>query len=449
MSIENNLERIRHEFQDIRVENIKNKVEIERLNQELRQRAVFQDWNSLKKVFKRTLLLARVRSLNYFRNLFVPIYKSSTKEEVELKLTSPRHPAYQIQLPLPGGKKRVKILHAIPTFTTGGSQQLVVDLIENLSEEYEHVVIVAARIDQPGYEGRVTITQVGMWEIAFADKIDSYIKSYKPDILHVHFWATKENWTEWNWYNAIFEAGFRLNIKVIENCNNPTFPFFDDRILKYVYVSNYTESVFGLNSPQNLVIYPGSNFQKFRMKEEYAPGETIGMVYRLEKDKLNEQSIEPFIQVVRKRPKTKVLIIGGGSWFDFYNSRVREENLTDNFEFTGYVAYDELPGFYRKLSVFVAPVHNESFGQVTPFAMNMGIPVVGYNIGALSEIIDDHTLLATYGDAPGLANIVTALLDNKEKMMQISRRNRELAKCKFSLAPMIDGYRKIYNDLAL
>ena len=39
------------------------------------------------------------------------------------------------------------------------------------------------------------------------------------------------------------------------------------------------------------------------------------------------------------------------------------------------------------MAAFVAPVHSESFGHVSVFAMGMELPVAGYNVGALEEIL--------------------------------------------------------------
>ena len=60
-----------------------------------------------------------------------------------------------------------------------------------------------------------------------------------------------------------------------------------------------------------------------------------------------------------------------------------------NFIFTGYVVMKNY-SFYEKMSIFVAPVWKESFGQVSSFAMNMYLPVTGFAIGALPSIIDNE-----------------------------------------------------------
>jgi glycosyltransferase involved in cell wall biosynthesis len=350
----------------------------------------------------------------------------------------------KLKLALPGTRK--KILHVIPSFSTGGSQQLVVDIIENLSDVYDHEVLIAYEQGPKGYFG-IPITLIDSNDWGYEARIDQFLKELKPDLIHIHNWASLEPIFEWRWYHTVFELSFKHQVKVVQNCNNPTFPYFDSRIVANVYVSSYAKNTFGINAPQNRVVYPGSNFNKFKRTDEFVPGDTIGMVYRLEKDKLNEKSIEPFIEVIKKRQQTKALIVGGGTWFEHYNKRVKEEGLEDNFEFTGYVSYDELPKYYARMSVFVTPVHKESFGQVTPFAMNMGVPVAGYDIGALSEIIANEALLAPPDNAIVLSEIIVDLLNDKTKMLEVSKFNKNRAQALFSLETMALEYQKLYKEI--
>jgi len=109
------------------------------------------------------------------------------------------------------------------------------------------------------------------------------------------------------------------------------------------------------------------------------------------------------------------------------------------------VPYLQLPTLYERMFVFVAPVWKESFGQVVPFAMSMGVPVVGYAVGALPEIIDDPSLLAPAADADQLASIILRLLDDPDARERIVQRNRRRAQDRFSVAAMIDAYAKLYR----
>ncbi|MGG2024156.1 glycosyltransferase family 4 protein [Pseudomonas sp. S8] len=196
---------------------------------------------------------------------------------------------------------------------------------------------------------------------------------------------------------------------------------------------------------QRFIPAPTSRCSK-PMRPNQTATDTIGMVYRLETDKLNADSITPFIKAVQKRPQTRVLIVGGGSLMETFKEAVNSAGVSDNFEFTGYVAYSQLPDLYRRMKLFVAPVWKESFGQVSPFAMRMHVPVVGYDIGAIGEIVDDSSLLAPYGDADKLSDIIVDLLNDSARRTYIADRHSERAEAHFSIQAMIASYDQIYAE---
>jgi glycosyltransferase involved in cell wall biosynthesis len=139
--------------------------------------------------------------------------------------------------------------------------------------------------------------------------------------------------------------------------------------------------------------------------------------------------------------------VGGGRFLERYRRAVAKAGLTDDVEFTAYVAFEDLPALYRRMSVFIAPPHSESFGHVVPLAMNMGIPVAAYEVGALPEILDDGSVLAPAGDVTALAEMVVELLDNRDRSLRIGARNRERAQRLFSVDKMVEDYQSLYEEL--
>jgi glycosyltransferase involved in cell wall biosynthesis len=323
---------------------------------------------------------------------------------------------------------------------TGGSSRLVVDIYEYLGDRFDQSILTSFSPTPAAYSG-ITIKEIKLSadETPFVE----YLQELQPDAIHMHYWGDCDE----PWYDQTMRAADQLNIPVIQNINTPVAPYISPAIKRYVYVSNYVRNVFGEADAPNATVYPGSDFSIF---EADAPNQsaidTIGMVYRLETDKLNAQAIIPFIKVVQKRPQTRVLIVGGGSLMEPFKEAVNAAGLTDNFEFTGYVAYSQLPNLYRRMKLFVAPVWKESFGQVSPFAMNMHVPVVGYDIGAIGEIVDDTSLLAPYGDTEMLSDIIVNLLDDSARRTLIANRHSERAQAHFSIKAMIENYDEIYAE---
>jgi glycosyltransferase involved in cell wall biosynthesis len=169
-------------------------------------------------------------------------------------------------------------------------------------------------------------------------------------------------------------------------------------------------------------------------------------VYRLEGDKLDEHAIDVFIEVIKRRSSTRALIVGGGPLLPRYQVAVAAAGVENAFTFTGYVAYDDLPEYYRRMGVFVAPVHTESFGHVVPLAMSMGIPVAAYAAGALPEILADPGVLAPPRDAAKLAEIICRLLEDRPRSLALGAANRERAVERFSVDAMANRYATLYEE---
>jgi glycosyltransferase involved in cell wall biosynthesis len=213
-----------------------------------------------------------------------------------------------------------------------------------------------------------------------------------------------------------------------------------------VFVSQTIFDQFGSATPAQ-VIHPGINLAMFSPPETSDPDayDAIGMVYRLERDKLNEASIEPVITVVKRRPQTRAIVIGDGLLFPHFRMRVQEEGVLNRFEFTGFVPYEDLPAQYARFKIFVAPVWQESFGQVIPFAMSMGLAVAGNRVGAIPEILDDTSTLGTTPDET--ASHILHLLENRDRVDAVGARNRSIAHTKFSVERMAIAYADIYKTI--
>ena len=369
------------------------------------------------------------------RRYFRKIRRLSFKRGV----TTPGTECYRATITAVPEGKRPRVVHVIGNFLTGGSSRLVVDLFEHLGHRYEQEVVTQYNPYPPNYTG----IPIHEFKTRQMHEFIVYLSRFQPELVHIHYWGDKP------WYAAMINACSEFGCKVIENINTPVAPYIDVCVSRYVYVSNYVKYTFGKKMVgKNLTIYPGSNFQMFvRDASQSTPDDCIGMVYRLEADKLNKKSIDVFIKVVQKRSQTRAIIVGGGSFLEPYKDTVKAHRVENAFNFTGFVSYEKLPEFYAQMSLFVAPVWKESFGQVSPFAMSMGIPVVGYNVGALAEILGDNSLLVPHGDSDALAEIIVRLLDDKERRVQIGQQNRVRAHGLFSVENMIRSYAKLYQEL--
>jgi glycosyltransferase involved in cell wall biosynthesis len=339
-----------------------------------------------------------------------------------------------------------KIVHVIGNFIVGGSSQLVVDIIEGTSDEYLHKIVVPYTEEQLAYQP----VDIRAFSIAELRDLSTWLANEKPEFVHIHYFVRPvEKHSDGSlWYETVFKICEELNLKVIQNVNVPTHPHPSPAIVHNVFVSEYVLREFKNVETESSVIYPGSDFSHFRNEDiDRLPDKNIGMVYRLDNDKLRPDAIEVFIEAVKKDPAIKAHIVGVGPLLDVYKQRVQEEDLESNIFFTGIVSYDDLPAVYRRFSIFIAPVHDESFGQVTPFAMSMGLCVAGYNTGAISEILGSAETLASTGDIEALAQIVVDLANDPLRRKALAICFQQRAHNLFSIERMLGEYRKLYGEV--
>lgn len=353
-----------------------------------------------------------------------------------------------------GTPARRRVLHAIANVQTGGSTRLVVDLIEALGGRLEQRVLTSYLPDPPEYEGLPVEEQSSS---ATQHAITTAVRRAAPDLIHIHYWGG----CDLAWYRKVFRAAEGLGVPVIQNVNTPVAPFICRTIVANVFVSAFVRQTFAPSDLLARVIHPGSDFALFEppsANQEMQtglrqslfgpePAPVVGMVYRLEPDKLSAGAIDVFLAIVRQRPNCRCLIVGGGSLLEPFQQRVRQEGLEHAFRFTGYVAYERLPALYSLMDLFLAPVWSESFGQVSPFAMAMGVPVLGYEVGGLPEILAEPELLAPPGDDEALAAIAVDFLDRPEHRRQVAERLRQRALQLFSVEAMVAAYAELYQEL--
>jgi glycosyltransferase involved in cell wall biosynthesis len=356
-----------------------------------------------------------------------------------------KNPVPPRRLNYQAGQGKIKIFHINGNFVIGGSSQLIADIVERTSGKYSHHIIVPDHPKPLPYQP----LSISAFSLSRLPALFDYLEKERPALVHIHYWVRPiHRYYDFGlWYEAIFKMCEELKLKVIQNINVPTAPFDSPAVIHNVFVSRYVREEFNKDGKiASSVIYPGSDLAHFTCSAGHSfPDHTIGMVYRLDRDKLNEAAIEVFIAAVKKKPEIICYIVGGGYYLNYYKRRVKEEGLKKNFIFTGYVSYESLPGHYKKIGVIVAPVHDESFGQVTPFAMSMGLPVVGYDTGALCEVLGSKDNLVKYGDKEALANLVIEMVNDPQKRKRSGQANYERVHACFSVEKMITEYEKLYS----
>ena len=129
---------------------------------------------------------------------------------------------------------------------------------------------------------------------------------------------------------------------------------------------------------------------------------------------------------------------------------IESEGVENNFfVIKRKIGFAEMPILYRTSDVVCTPSENEAFGLVFLEAMLMEIIPIGARSGAVPEIIDDGKtgFLIDVKDYKKLAKIISEILANDEKRIQMGKVARKIAIDKFSFKDMVKKIVKIYKDV--
>lgn len=118
--------------------------------------------------------------------------------------------------------------------------------------------------------------------------------------------------------------------------------------------------------------------------------------------------------IVAKRPDALLLIGGKGPEREHLERLTARNNLQNNVRLLGFIADDELAGYYQAADLFILPtLALEGFGLVTTEALACGTPVIGTPVGATPEILSllDPRLIAGGTGPTDLAKAVLGFLE--------------------------------------
>lgn len=136
-------------------------------------------------------------------------------------------------------------------------------------------------------------------------------------------------------------------------------------------------------------------------------------VGRLIEEKGVEYLLEAYQDAAKRiKPMPQLVIIGSGPLEDSLRRRADELGVSRTVRFTGNVANNELPQWYRAADVTVIPSLLEWFGAVAVESLACGTPIIGTEAGGLVDIVAEFECgtLVPPEDAAALAEAIVEAL---------------------------------------
>jgi len=170
---------------------------------------------------------------------------------------------------------------------------------------------------------------------------------------------------------------------------------------------------------------------------------TFVIVGRLEPRKGVERALEALAGV----PGARLHVLGIGEERAALEARTRALGLTERVRFLGYLT-DARPVLGRAHAALCSS-RSEGLGIALLEAMAMGVPVVGFAVGGVPEIVVDGTtgLLCPPDDVEALSRAMREAVASPARLAEMGKAAREHVVERFSSRVMAAGYAATYADL--
>ncbi|MDO1605943.1 glycosyltransferase family 4 protein [Lactobacillus sp. YT155] len=144
--------------------------------------------------------------------------------------------------------------------------------------------------------------------------------------------------------------------------------------------------------------------------EEDAP--VILSLSRIAMEKKIEMTIKAMPKLIKKYPKIKLVIVGGGPDMDEIQEITRSVNMQDHVIFTGEVDHDKVSPYYHMANLFVSSSDTETQGLTCIEAIASGAKVIVRSAPYTDALLKDPAVGVTFNTEEQLVSSVSRYLDH-------------------------------------
>ena len=371
---------------------------------------------------------------------------------------------------------RRRILHVVYSFSIGGLENVIVQLINRLpADKYEHIVLSLTtisdfknRVERPDVQFIALDKQPGH-AIPLYPKIYRLLRQLKPDVLHTCNLAALElvplGWLARVPLRIHAEHGWDAHDP---NGTNPRYikvrklykPFVSHYIAVSEDLDNYLEKSIGIPAKRHTLIANGVDTDRFHPAEgtppsvegcPFQPGQhwLFGTVGRLQTVKNQPFLARAFVKLLKEHPEAaermRLIIIGEGSLRVEVERILQEGNASQYAWLPG--PRNDIPEILRMLDCFVLPSQAEGTSCTLQEAMATGLPSIATHVGGTPGLIDEgiEGQLVAADNNQQLSAALWRAYTHPEITVQQGKAARQRALSRFALDGMIKHYHEIFS----
>lgn len=372
--------------------------------------------------------------------------------------------------------RRIRIVHVVYSFSIGGLENVIVQLINRLpADEFEHVVLSLTtisdfknRIAQPGVVF-IALDKAPGHAVPLYPKLYKLFRQLRPDIVHTCNLAALEV-TPLAWLARVplrvhVEHGWDAHDRNGQNTRYQRLrKLYKPFVSRYVSVSqdldDYLSKAVGVPRHKRLLITNGVDTDLFTPAVPrplpvpgcpFSPDDywLFGTVGRLQTVKNQPLLARAFVQLIQNQPEAaermRLVIVGEGPLRAEIESILSGAGIAHLAWLAG--ARDDIPAILQSLSCFVLPSQAEGTSCTLQEAMATGLPVVATAVGGTPDLVSEGVTgyLVPSEDAAALAHALWRCFSQPETVNSFKLAARATAIAQFGVDGMIQRYYDLFK----
>src|SRR4051812_18757478 len=189
--------------------------------------------------------------------------------------------------------------------------------------------------------------------------------------------------------------------------------------------------------------------------ESGLPGKyAIGCFGRVRAQKGSDVFVAAMCRLLPRYPDFSAVLVGAitadqAAFAEDLKTRIEAAGLSSRIVMTGEVPLDDLPRWYRRLTIYAFTSRNEGFGLTLLEAMSVGAALVASRAGAAELVVEDGVsgVLTAPGDVDALVAAVEPLMRDPALAIAMGVRAQTRVLAKFSLNAEANRIAEVYRTL--
>lgn len=318
--------------------------------------------------------------------------------------------------------KKIKILHVLVSNSYSGAENVVCQIMAMFKDNSNIEMIYCStdgEIRKALNDRKITYTLMSEPTVKEVKRV---IKEIKPDIIHAHD------------MRASFLVSLATRkIPFISHVHNNNFNSrgINLKSILYLYAAVKAKHIFWVSKSS----FKGYCFSKFLKKKSTILYNVISIddvekkaelsiekngydvIYlgRLTEQKDPNRLLDVLKMIIDKKPDIRIGIIGTGDMEEIVRSRIKDENLSNNITYLGFMSNPY--GLLKNSKVMIMTSLWEGTPMCALEAMSLGVPIVSTPTDGLKEIVEIGETGYLSDNDDDLVTSILEIITNEDKLI--------------------------------